>query len=82
MFYNTFKIFQNHLFKELTKVFYAGFILLHSWQKPKASANHFQLPQFIVGINLLQLSFVNLMAMTTNRYVMKLKIYEDFSLNH
>ena len=81
MSFNLFKKFQIVIFKELMKAFYAEFLLSHSRKNPKTSVERFQLPQFTAEINLLQFSFVNLMAMIMNRYVMKLNIYEGLKMS-
>ena len=41
MLYNSFKKNQILFFMKLMKVFYAGFLLLHSWQKPEVGVNQF-----------------------------------------
>ena len=64
------------IFKELMKAFYEEFLLSHLRKKPETGVELFRLPQFIAGINLLQVSFLNLTAMIMIRYVMKLNIYE------
>ena len=71
----------NMIFKELMKAFYAEFLLSHLRQKLETGVELFQLPQFTVGINLLQFSFVNLMDTIMNRYAMKLNIYEDLKMS-
>ena len=63
------------------KASYVEFLLSHLRQKLKTSVEIFRLPQFTAGINLLQFSFVNLMAMIMNRNVMKLNIYKDLKTN-
>ena len=69
------------ILKELMKAFYAEFLLSHSRQKIETGVELFRLPQFIVRINLLYFSFINLTDTIMNRYAMKLNIYEDLKMN-
>jgi len=79
--FNSFKMFQIMIFKELMKAFYAEFLLSNLPQKPEIDVKFFQLLQFAAKINLLQFSFVNLTAMIMNRYVLKLNIWENLKMS-
>ena len=81
MSFNLFKVFQIMIFKELIKAFYVEFLLSHLRQKPKTGVELFRLPQSTARINLLQFSFLSLMATIMNRYVMKLNIYEGLKMS-
>lgn len=73
--FSSFKKFRVLIFRELMKVFCAGFLLLHSQRKLENGAEPSHLHQSTTGTNSLGLSSWNLIVMTTTRYMMKLIIY-------